>query len=104
MERTWSFVVFVMSLVASQATSACTVEEGPLLGELLEQGRSVVLVTPTEGKAPPPSNLKTNDRSEIVVNFLSPVTAKVRIVEVLVGAEYPSGGAHSSAPSLDPRA
>ena len=79
-------VALSMSLVASSATCACTVEEGPWLGELLEQGQSVVVITPTVITAPAPSNLKADDADGVVVNFLAPVTAKVRIVEVLVGA------------------
>lgn len=86
MGRTWILVALFFGIVAASATSACTVDEGPLLGELLREGQSVVVVTPTVITAPAPSNLKADDPDGIVINFLAPAIAKVRIVEVLVGA------------------
>ena len=72
METTWMLVALSVSLVASSATCACTVEEGPWLGELLEEGQSVVVITPTVITAPAANNLKTDDADGIVVNFLAP--------------------------------
>ena len=77
--------VLILLLLQKITVSACSVDEGPLLGELIHEGVSVVILTPVEIVAPEPSNLKAVEDEDITIHFYSPITAKVRVVEVLLG-------------------
>lgn len=78
-------VVLLLLLLKKIAANACSVDEGPPLGDLLHEGVSVAIMTPVEIVAPKPNNLKAVGEEEISVHFYSPITAKVRVVEVLLG-------------------
>ena len=66
---------------------ACSVDDGPSFQELLRGGFCVAVIAPSEIKAPPVvvDSGKGGDEA-IQVYFLSPATAKIRIVETVVGA------------------
>jgi hypothetical protein len=72
----------------SQCALACSVEEGPIISELLENEVSVVIITPDQIQGPgAPEGLEQSRKSDVLVQFLDDylVKASVRIVETLVG-------------------
>jgi hypothetical protein len=79
--------MFAVLLTMASSSYACTAQDGPELPELLAEGRSAVIITPVLIEAPAaPVGIEEMRRSGVVVHFMEPVVARVRVVEVLVGA------------------
>lgn len=77
--------MLVFLLLKGIAGMACSVDEGPPLGELIHEGLSVVILTPVEIIAPKPPNLEAVQGEGVSVHLYLPITVRVRVVEVLVG-------------------